>query len=116
RLVSRFGSQELMAVGIFLVGVGMAFFALIDAESGIGLVVVGLVIAGFGQGFAYNISNTAGMESMPDEKAGIASGVLQTARLMGLVIGLAAPGAAFSGLANNDLISQAHARGAAARD
>jgi EmrB/QacA subfamily drug resistance transporter len=116
RLVSRFGSQALMALGMLLVGVGMFFFTLIDADSGIGLVLIGLVIAGFGQGFAYNISNTAGMESMPDEKAGIASGVLQTARLMGIVIGLALSGSLFASLENRELLTQAHARGASAAD
>jgi MFS family permease len=114
RLVSRFGSQDLMAVGMALVGIGMLLFALIDAESGIGLVLIGLVVAGFGQGFAYNISNTAGMESMPDEKAGIASGVLQTARLMGIVIGLALSGSLFSSLENRELLTQVHAHGATA--
>ena len=116
RLVTRFGSQELMAVGVFLIGVGMAFFALIDADSGAALVVVGLVITGFGQGFAYNISNTAGMESMPDEKAGIASGVLQTARLMGIVIGLALSSSLFTSLENSELLVQGHAHGASAAD
>jgi EmrB/QacA subfamily drug resistance transporter len=112
RLVSRFGSQHLMAIGMALVGIGMFFFVLIDADSGIGLTLIGLVIAGFGQGFAYNISNTAGMESMPDEKAGIASGVLQTARLMGIVIGLALSGSLFNSLENRELLSQVQARGA----
>jgi EmrB/QacA subfamily drug resistance transporter len=112
RLVSRFGSQMLMAVGMALVGVGTFFFVLIDADSGIGLTLIGLVIAGFGQGFAYNISNTAGMETMPDEKAGIASGVLQTARLMGIVIGLALSGSLFSSLENRELLTQVQAKGA----
>jgi EmrB/QacA subfamily drug resistance transporter len=112
RLVSRFGSQDLMAVGMLLIGIGMVFFVLIDADSGIGLTLIGLVIAGFGQGFAYNISNTAGMESMPDEKAGIASGVLQTARLMGIVIGLALSGSLFSSLENRELLSQVRDHGA----
>jgi EmrB/QacA subfamily drug resistance transporter len=112
RLVPRFGSQNLMAIGMALVGIGTFFFVLIDADSGIGLTLIGLVIAGFGQGFAYNISNTAGMESMPDEKAGIASGVLQTARLMGIVIGLALSGSLFNSLENRELLSQVHARGA----
>lgn len=116
RLVSRFGAQELMAVGMALVAVGMFFFTLIDADSGIGFVLIGLVIAGFGQGFAYNISNTAGMESMPDEKAGIASGVLQTARLMGIVIGLALSSSLFTSLENSELLTQAQARGASAAD
>lgn len=112
RLVSRFGSQELMAVGMALIAIGTFFFVLIDADSGIGLTLIGLVIAGFGQGFAYNISNTAGMEAMPDEKAGIASGVLQTARLMGIVIGLALSGSLFNSFENRELLSQVHATGA----
>jgi hypothetical protein len=69
------------------------------------------VIAGFGQGFAFNLSNTAGMEAMPDEKTGVASGVLQTSRLMGIVVGLAVSGALFRGLENDELITQFSARG-----
>jgi Na+/melibiose symporter-like transporter len=42
QLVSRFGSQDLMAVGMLLVGIGMVFFVLIDADSGIGLTLIGL--------------------------------------------------------------------------
>ena len=60
-MVARFGSQELMAVGMLLVGVGMGFLALIDADSGMGLVVIGLVIAGFGQGFACGALEAAGL-------------------------------------------------------
>jgi EmrB/QacA subfamily drug resistance transporter len=116
RLVSRYGSQELMAVGMALIAAGLLFIALIDADSGIWLTLLGLVIAGFGQGFAYNISNTAGMESMPDEKAGIASGVLQTARLMGIVIGLALSGSFFNSFENRELLSQARASGATNAD
>jgi len=101
RLVARYGSQVLMAIGMALIGVGTACFAFIDTSTGVGLVIVGLLVAGFGQGFAYNLSNTAGMEAMPDEKAGVASGVLQTARLMGIVVGLAISGALFKGLENN---------------
>jgi EmrB/QacA subfamily drug resistance transporter len=104
RLVPKVGSQVLMAVGMALVGAGMLVFALLDASSTVAVVVVGLVVAGFGQGFAYNISNTAGMESMPDEKAGVASGVLQTARLMGIVVGLALSVALFRGLENHEVI------------
>lgn len=116
RLVARHGVQELMAVGMALVGAGVVCFALIDAESGLGLTLAGLVIAGFGQGFAYNLSNTAGMQSMPDEKAGIASGVLQTARLMGIVIGLALSGSLFSGRENAELLDQVRAQGATAAE
>jgi EmrB/QacA subfamily drug resistance transporter len=105
RLVGRYGAQQLMALGMALVGVGVACFAFIDTGTGVELVLVGLVIAGFGQGFAYNLSNTAGMEAIPDEKAGVASGVLQTSRLMGIVIGLALSGALFKSFENRRLFS-----------
>jgi len=108
RMVERFGAQQLMSVGMALVGVGVACFAFIDTDTGVGLVILGLVLAGFGQGFAYNLSNTAGMEAMPDEKAGVASGVLQTSRLMGIVIGLALSGALFKSFENRQLFSDFH--------
>jgi EmrB/QacA subfamily drug resistance transporter len=105
RMVPRYGAQVLMAVGMALVGAGMLCFAFIDTSTGVPLVVVGLFVAGLGQGFAYNLSNTAGMEAMPDEKAGVASGVLQTARLMGIVVGLAISGSLFKLLENRRLFS-----------
>jgi MFS family permease len=105
RMVSRYGSQLLMAIGMAMVGAGVTCFAFIDTSTGVPLVVAGLVIAGFGQGFAYNLSNTAGMEAMPDDKAGVASGVLQTSRLMGIVIGFAVSGSLFKALENRKLFS-----------
>jgi EmrB/QacA subfamily drug resistance transporter len=111
RLVARYGAQRLMSLGMALVAVGVACFAALDTDSGLLLVVVGLLFAGLGQGFAYNLSNTAGMESMPDEKTGVASGVLQTARLMGIVIGLAISGAVFRALENDEIVSKFRAKG-----
>jgi EmrB/QacA subfamily drug resistance transporter len=104
RLVPKYGSQFLMAVGMAFVGIGMLVFSFLKASSGIEVVIGGLIIAGLGQGFAYNLSNTAGMEAMPDEKAGIASGVLQTARLMGVVVGIALSVALFRGIENRQVI------------
>lgn len=104
RLVPKYGSQFLMAVGMALVGVGMVMFSFLRASSGIEVVIGGLIVAGLGQGFAYNLSNTAGMEARPDEKAGVASGVLQTARLMGIVVGLALSVALLRGVENSQVI------------
>jgi MFS family permease len=108
RMVNRYGAQQLMALGMALVGAGVTCFVFIDTDTGVGIVLVGLVLAGFGQGFAYNLSNTAGMESMPDEKSGVASGVLQTSRLMGIVVGLAISGALFKSFENRQLFSDFH--------
>jgi EmrB/QacA subfamily drug resistance transporter len=111
RLVAKHGARVLMSLGMALIAIGLACFAALGVDSGIGLVVVGLLIAGLGQGFAYNLSNTAGMETMPDSQAGIASGVLQTSRLMGIVIGLAISCAVFRGLENDEVFSRFAAAG-----
>jgi len=68
-------------------------------------VILGLVVTGFGQGFSFNISNSAGMEAIPDEKSGIGSGVLSLVRLMGIIVGLALSGAMFKGVENRSLVS-----------
>src|SRR5207237_749053 len=83
----------------------------IGPSGGLPLAIVGLVITGFGQGFAFNISNTAGMAAIDEQKAGVASGVLSSARLMGIVVGLAISGALFKVFENRALISKFAAAG-----
>ena len=51
------------------------------------------------------------MAAMPEEKAGIASGVLQTARLMGIVVGLAVMGALFRGVENERVADEFASQG-----
>ncbi len=105
RMVSKYGPQNLMALGEALLTAGIVCFAFLGASSGLGLLILGLVIAGFGQGFSFNISNSAGMEAIPDAKAGIGSGVLSLVRLMGIIVGLALSGALFKSVENHSLIS-----------
>jgi hypothetical protein len=52
----------------------------------------GLLAAGIGQGLAYNLSNTAALAPIAPEKAGVASGVLNTIRMVGLAVGVALTG------------------------
>lgn len=105
RLVQKVGAQDLMAIGEALLAVGVACFVFIDADTGLPLVIVGLIVSGFGQGFSFNISNSAGMDAIPDDKSGIGSGVLSFVRLMGIIVGLAISGALFKALENDALVS-----------
>ena len=61
------------------------------------------MVTGVGQAFAYTISTTAGMAAIPEAKAGAASGVLQMMRQLGVVFGVAVPGALFKALENSKL-------------
>ncbi|MFO0998687.1 MAG: MFS transporter [Alphaproteobacteria bacterium] len=87
-----------MAVGMVLVAASFLFITGVTPSEGVDLVVAALVISGFGQALAYNISTNAAMSAIPEEKAGAASGVLSSLRMLGLVMGVAVTGALFNGL------------------
>jgi EmrB/QacA subfamily drug resistance transporter len=86
------GLRPAMAAGMLWLVLSFALLALIEPASGPALVIGGLLAAGVGQGLAYNLSTTAGMASIPEEKAGVGSGVLNTIRMVGLAVGVALTG------------------------
>jgi EmrB/QacA subfamily drug resistance transporter len=103
RLAGTTGPRLPMASGMALIAVAFLLLALITPSSGLAIVVVALLVAGVGQAFAYTISTTAGMAAIPEAKAGAASGVLQMVRQLGVVFGVAVPGALFKALENSKL-------------
>src|ERR687886_15088 len=103
RLAGTIGLRLSMAGGMAMIAVAFLLLALITPTSGLALVVVALLVAGIGQAFAYTISTTAGMAAIPEAKAGAASGVLQMVRQLGVVFGVAVPGALFKALENSKL-------------
>jgi EmrB/QacA subfamily drug resistance transporter len=86
------GLRRALAAGMLCLALAFALLALIEPASGPALVVCGLLAAGVGQGLAYNLSTTAGMAPIPPDKAGVASGVLNTLRMVGLAVGVALTG------------------------
>ena len=112
RLAGTIGPWLLMAGGTALIAVAFLLLALITPTSGLAIVVVALLVAGIGQAFAYTISTTAGMAAIPEAKAGAASGVLQMVRQLGVVFGVAVPGALFKALENSKLAELLSAAGA----
>ena len=103
RLAGTIGARLPMAGGMALIAVAFLLLALITPTSGLAIVVIALLVAGVGQAFAYTISTTAGMAAIPEAKAGAASGVLQMVRQLGVVFGVAVPGALFKALENSKL-------------
>ncbi len=73
----------------------------------------GLLAAGVDQGLAYNLSTTAGMAPIPPAKAGVASGVLNTIRMVGLAVGVALTGVLMRALEYGKLTDLLSAAGAA---
>jgi len=104
RVMPHWGARKCMLLGMLLLTVSFGAFTLINLTSGVVLVAFGLFVSGVGQGFAYNVSTSAGMAAMPEQKAGAASGVISTVRMIGLTLGVAVTGALFKGLENSKLI------------
>jgi EmrB/QacA subfamily drug resistance transporter len=88
----RIGLRRALAAGMLWLALAFALLAAVEPASGPALVVWGLLAAGVGQGLAYNLSTTAAMAPIPPDKAGVASGVLNTIRMVGLALGVALTG------------------------
>ena len=56
-----------------------------------------MLLSGVGQGLSYNMSTTAAMAAVPDEDAGVASGLLTALRNVGVAAGVALATLATSG-------------------
>jgi EmrB/QacA subfamily drug resistance transporter len=112
RLAATVGSRLPMAAGMALCAVAFLLLLLLTPTSGLTIVILALLVAGVGQALAYTVSTTAGMQSIPEAKAGAASGILSMIRLVGAVFGVAVTGALFKERENGKLAELLAASGA----
>ena len=102
RLIARFGVRPLMTVGMALGTAGLVVLAQVDTSSGYGLLFPGYLLFGIALGCVYAPMSTAAMTAMPQAKAGIAAGVLAMNRVLAGAITLAAGGAVFQAVLDDD--------------
>jgi DHA2 family methylenomycin A resistance protein-like MFS transporter len=93
RLTGRAGSRGPMAAGLALAAIGMAWLTQLRADSPYAWLLPALVLIGAGLGALKPAVVSAAMNAVPAERAGLASGVNNTARQAGGAIGVAASGA-----------------------
>ncbi len=94
RLTDRIGGKYILFTGLLLFAGGMAWVsAIATATSTWEDFVAPLVVAGFGLGCTFAPLTTTAMRSVQPQFAGAASGMLNTTRQVGSVIGTAAVGA-----------------------
>jgi EmrB/QacA subfamily drug resistance transporter len=90
RIVMRFGIRTPLAVGMLLMAVGLALFAMAPVEGNFLLhVLPGMLLLGLGGGLAFNPVLLAAMSDVEPSQSGLASGVVNTAFMMGGALGLA---------------------------
>jgi EmrB/QacA subfamily drug resistance transporter len=90
KLVMRFGIKRPMAAGLLIAAVGLVLFARAPVDGRFIVdVLPGMILLGFGAGMAFNPLLLAAMSEVAPEESGLASGVVNTAFMMGGALGLA---------------------------
>ena len=114
RMTDKIGGKFILMSGLILFGAGMGWIALIaQPDSSWTVFVAPLIVAGLGMGGIFAPMVTVGMRNIEPRMAGAASGVLNTVRQVGLVIGTATVGALLQNRLVSAMAAQASARSAA---
>ncbi len=105
KLVMRFGVRAPLAAGLLIAAVGLALFAHAPVAGSFNAhVLPGMLLLGLGAGVAFNPMLLAAMSDVPTSESGLASGVVNTAFMMGGSLGLAAL-ASLAAARTNDAIA-----------
>ncbi len=90
RLVMRFGIRPPLVAGLALMTLGLVLFARTPVDGNVLIdVLPGTIAMGLGAGIAFNPVLLAAMSGVAPTEAGLASGVVNTAFMMGGAVGLA---------------------------
>lgn len=90
KLVMRFGIRPPLAVGLGLASLGLLLFARAPVDGNFVVdVLPSMILLGLGAGMAFNPVLLAAMSDVEPRDAGLASGVVNTAFMMGGALGLA---------------------------
>jgi len=96
RLGTRLAPRVLAAAGSVLVAVGMVIGATTDLDDGFARAALWTALVGLGTGAALFAAQNAALMSLPRNRAGTGSALVQTLRQVGSVLGIAVLGAALN--------------------
>lgn len=89
RVMARTGPRLPMLSGLLLGGVGLLSLVAVNARTPYGLLVAPFMATGLGMSLVMPAATAAVMEAAPSERAGLASGTVNSARQVGGVVGVA---------------------------
>jgi MFS family permease len=95
-LSDRAGTRWPAIIGMLILAVGLSAVAMLVARGSLWAIAGGLAVVGLGIGTFVSPNNSALMGAAPRNRQGIASGVLATARNVGMVLGVGVAGAVFT--------------------
>src|SRR5512133_2079590 len=93
RFSDTIGPRWLMGAGLVLLSASLLSFSTLGVDSSFWDIVPGLILGGFGMSLAMTPTTAAAMGSVPVDKAGVGSAVLNSMRQVGGSLGIALMGA-----------------------
>jgi EmrB/QacA subfamily drug resistance transporter len=99
--LARIHARYLMAGGLALTGVGLALMAGLHMDSGWTALLAGFVVSGVGVGLLNPVIADVALSVVPKERSGMAAGINDTFRQVGIAVGIAAWGAIFLGVGSS---------------
>src|SRR6478736_3305826 len=95
--LARIQARYLMAGGLALTGVGLALMAGLHLDSTWTALLAGFVVSGVGVGLLNPVIADVALSVVPKERSGMAAGINDTFRQVGVAVGVAVWGAIFIG-------------------
>jgi EmrB/QacA subfamily drug resistance transporter len=105
RLTERVPVRWLIGPGLLLVGIGLIVMAGLSGDSTWTHLIPGFIVAGLGSGLVNPPLASTAIGVVPPHKAGMASGVNNTFRQVGIATGIAALGSIFTSVIQSHLTS-----------
>ena len=96
-LLSRAPARVMMSAGLGAAGVGLLLMSGVDAGDEWTTLLGGFLVAGAGVGFLNPVIADVAVSVVPKERSGMAAGINDTFRQVGVAVGIAAWGAIFVG-------------------
>src|SRR5262245_14408800 len=95
-LAKRIGPRAMMTSGMGAMGAGLLLLASVSTTPNMALIETALLIIGAGLGLNTGPVNAVAVASLPPARSGTASGLVNTARMIGATLGIAALGSVFA--------------------
>jgi EmrB/QacA subfamily drug resistance transporter len=96
--LAKVQARYLISAGLLLTGVGLALMSGLEMSSGWTALLAGFLVAGGGIGLLNPAIADVALSVVPKERSGMAAGINDTFRQVGIAVGIAAWGAIFLGV------------------
>jgi fucose permease len=116
-LATRFSGRALLTAGLAIAALGnLLFWAVARAQLSYGVFVVGMLVSGCGAGLLNGQTVKVLSGSVPQDRAGMASGLASTTRFIGILVSVAGMGAVLTSVLRQSFSAAAEAAGLAPAD